>query len=149
MLTEEQKKYGREYYQKNKEYYKEYYQKNKNRIKEQHRQRYLKTGGSDIKPRDKNYGWIGYGASNEVSRYLEHRERILHRFKNSSSNLKRNYSMPPWKQRLHEMDQVFIDELAQNLLTEKVSLEKIASYAIQKIEEQDKEFEEKIQKAGI
>ena len=71
-----------------------------------------------------------------------HRDRIFKRFGNTRNGIvSKDFFQEAWKQRLEEMDTIFIDELIQEFVNHKyLKLETITVQAQRKIDEQNKKF---------
>jgi len=80
-------------------------------------------------------------AKDNVDRYLNHRLFIFFKFKNNINLKNRFYSIENWKQRLQEMDAIFIDQLIQDYQDSSINLNLFIPTTVKKFEKMDKDLE--------
>ena len=80
-------------------------------------------------------------ARNNLKRYLSHRLFIYFKFKNKEFNKNRFYQIEAWKQRLQEMDAIFIDQIIRDYQDSNLNLESFISNATKQFAQMDKDIE--------
>lgn len=78
-----------------------------------------------------------------ITRYLIHRDYIFNKFRYNNKLPNKNYFCEIWRQRLDEMDSIFIEELTKSI-SKVADLELIINLLTNKIENQNNYFENKV-----